>query len=86
VRGRTGLWRQHALGAVVYVLSLALTTAALAVLHNLDRAPSRALELAVLVSASAAATITRYLALRTWVFAGGGIPAAGVRGVISSPR
>jgi glycosyltransferase involved in cell wall biosynthesis len=86
VRGRTGLWRQHALGAVVYVLSLALTTAALAVLHNLDRAPSRAVELAVLVSASAAATITRYLALRTWVFAGGGIPAAGVRGVISSPR
>jgi len=69
VRGRAGLWRQHALGAVVYVLTLALTTAALAVLHNLDRAPSRAVELAVLVSASAAATITRYVALRTWVFA-----------------
>ena len=38
-------------------------------LHGLAAHPPRALELAVLVAASAAATVTRYVALRTWVFA-----------------
>ena len=37
-------------------------------LHGLDDAPARWLELAVLVAASLAATVTRYVALRTWVF------------------
>jgi putative flippase GtrA len=69
VRGRRGLLRQHALGALVFVLTLGLTSGALAVLHGLDASASRALELAVLVIASAAATVTRYVALRTWVFA-----------------
>ncbi len=69
VRGREGLGRHHARGAVVYVLTLGLTSLALASLHRLDPAPSRAVELAVLVVAGAAATITRYVALRTWVFA-----------------
>jgi putative flippase GtrA len=69
VRGRAGLLRQHLLGGVVYVLTVALTSGALAVLHAADPAPARAVELAVLVSASLAATVTRYLALRVWVFA-----------------
>jgi putative flippase GtrA len=69
LRGRAGLIRQHALGAVVYVLTLGLTTGALAVLHGLDARPTRAVELTVLVVASTAATITRYVALRSWVFA-----------------
>jgi putative flippase GtrA len=69
VRGRAGLLRQHALGAVVYLLTLGLTSGALLVLHGLDAAPSRALELAVLITASVTATVTRYVALRTWVFA-----------------
>jgi putative flippase GtrA len=69
IRGRAGLLTQHAMGAVVYVLTLGLTLGALAVLHGLDHAPARWLELAVLVTASAAATVTRYVALRTWVFA-----------------
>jgi putative flippase GtrA len=68
VRGRAGLLRQHALGAVVYVLTLALTTGALAVLQALDSAPSRTLELLVLLVATVCATVTRYVALRTWVF------------------
>jgi glycosyltransferase involved in cell wall biosynthesis len=59
IRGRAGLARQHALGAVVYLLTLGLTSGALAVLHGLDPAPARALEIAVLVAASAAATVTR---------------------------
>jgi putative flippase GtrA len=69
VRGREGRVRHHARGAVVYALTLGLTSLALASLHRLDAAPSRAVELAVLVAAGAAATITRYIALRTWVFA-----------------
>jgi putative flippase GtrA len=68
VRGRDGLVRHHALGAVVFVLTVGLTSGALAVLHGLDAHPSRAVELAVLIAASAAATVTRYVALRSWVF------------------
>jgi putative flippase GtrA len=69
VRGRAGLLRQYALGAVVFVLTLGLTSGTLAVLHGLDATPSRPLELGVLVAASTAATVTRYVALKTWVFA-----------------
>ncbi len=68
VRGRTDLIRHHVRGAVVFILTLALTTGALAVLHGLDEAPARWLELTVLVAASLVATVTRYVALRTWVF------------------
>ncbi|MGZ8633677.1 MAG: glycosyltransferase [Solirubrobacteraceae bacterium] len=71
VRGRAGLARQHALGALVFFLTLGLTSGALGVLHALDATPARPLELAVLVVASTAATFTRYVALRTWVFARG---------------
>ncbi len=69
VRGRAGLTRQLSMGAVVYVLTVALATGALAVLHALQPDPSRALEVTVLVAASTCATVTRYVALRTWVFA-----------------
>src|SRR4051812_49697935 len=68
VRGRAGLVRQHLAGFVVFVLTLGLTSGALAVLHGLVARPSRALELAVLIAASTAATVTRYVALRSWVF------------------
>jgi glycosyltransferase involved in cell wall biosynthesis len=70
VRGRAGLVRHHARGAVVYVLTLGLTTATLASLRHIDPSPPRAIELAALVVASAAATVARFVALRTWVFAG----------------
>ncbi len=68
VRGREGLLRQHAAGAVVFALALALTSGALAVLHGLDRRPSHPLELVVLIAATLVATATRYAALRSWVF------------------
>ena len=68
VRERHGLIRDHAGGFAVFVLTLALTSAALAVLRGLDPDPSPAVELAVLVTASACATVTRYVALRSWVF------------------
>jgi glycosyltransferase involved in cell wall biosynthesis len=69
VRGRRHLVRHHARGAVVFVLTLALTNGALAVLHGVDPHPARAVELTVLVAASLVATVTRYVALKTWVFA-----------------
>jgi putative flippase GtrA len=68
VRGREGLVRHHLRGGLVFVLTLALTNGALAVLHGAAPHASRAVELAVLVAASVVATITRYVALRTWVF------------------
>ena len=70
MRGRAGLLRQHAMGAVVFFLTLGLTSGALAVLHGIDATPARPVELAALIAASTAATVTRYLALKTWVFAG----------------
>ena len=69
IRGRAGLLRQHAGGAAVYVIALGLTAGALAVLQGLDRHPALWLEVIVLVVASTVATVTRYVALRTVVFA-----------------
>jgi glycosyltransferase involved in cell wall biosynthesis len=66
--GRRGLVRQHAAGALVYLLALGLSWGALRVLQGLDPHPARALEVTVLVVASALATITRYVALKAWVF------------------
>jgi putative flippase GtrA len=71
VRGRRGLVRHHLGGALVFLLTLGLTMGALGVLRGLEPDPVRALELAVLVVASTVATITRYVALSTWVFARG---------------
>jgi glycosyltransferase involved in cell wall biosynthesis len=71
VRGHEDVVRHHVRGGVVFVLTLALTNGALAVLHGLDSDPARGLELGVLVAASLTATITRYVAMRTWVFAHG---------------
>jgi glycosyltransferase involved in cell wall biosynthesis len=68
VRGREDLARHHVRGALVFVLTLALTNGALAVLHGLDPDPARGLQLAVLIAASLTATVTRYVAMRTWVF------------------
>jgi glycosyltransferase involved in cell wall biosynthesis len=69
VRGRRDILRHHVRGAIVFVLTLALTNGALAVLHGLDSTPAPAVELAVLIAASLVATVTRYVALKTWVFA-----------------
>jgi putative flippase GtrA len=68
IRGRDGLARQHAAGFLVFLLALALTTGALTVLHGLDRHVPRLLEAAVLVLATLVATVTRYVALSSWVF------------------
>jgi putative flippase GtrA len=68
IRGRAGLARQHAAGALVYLFALLLTDGALDTLRALDHHPGRALEVTVLLVASAVATVSRYVALRAWVF------------------
>ncbi len=69
LRGRSGLVRQHLAGGLIYLLALALTAGALELLRKLDPHPVHLLEVVVLVAASAVATVSRYVALRTWVFA-----------------
>ena len=69
VRGRAGMLRHQLLGGLVFVLALALTSGALAVLHALVPQPARLLEVSVLVVASIGATLSRYVCLRWWVFA-----------------
>ena len=72
VRGRERLLRHHVLGLVVFAITLGLTSGALSVVHALAPHPPRLLELAALVLASTAATVTRFVALRSWVFSGSG--------------
>jgi putative flippase GtrA len=69
VRGRSELLRHHLQGAVVFLLTLALTSAALDVQQAAAPHAPRLVELAVLVVASVCATVTRFVALRSWVFA-----------------
>jgi hypothetical protein len=59
-----GAGRQHLEGLVVFGLGLAMTTGALGLLAP-DTRPA---ELAVLVAANAAATLLRFVLLRSWVF------------------
>jgi glycosyltransferase involved in cell wall biosynthesis len=68
VRGSSDALRHHVQGALVFVLTVAITSGALLALGGLDPSPPRALQLLVLVAASAVATLVRYLGLRHWVF------------------
>jgi len=69
LKGRERLVRQYLGGAAVYVLTLGLTSGALAILAGTAPIHSRFVEVGVLVLASIAATVTRYLALKNFVFA-----------------
>lgn len=60
--------RAHLQGLVVFALYYALTSGALLALGAMVTAPSRWLEVAVLLAASALGTAGRFLLLRTWVF------------------
>jgi putative flippase GtrA len=85
VRGRAGLVRQHALGALVFLITLGLTDGALGVLHGLAPGASRGVELAVLIVAGFVATVTRYVALKTYVFVSGRPAPARVAPELSAP-
>ena len=68
VTGRHRRLRQHLEGLVVFGLGLVMTTGALALLERTTPDPGRAAELAALVAANAAATLLRFVLLRSWVF------------------
>ena len=44
---------------------------ALLVVHGIDSTPAGGVELAVLIAANLTATVTRFIAMKTWVFAHG---------------
>ena len=67
VRG-SGAARHQAQGLLVFALGLALTSGALALLGALVADPGRPLELSTLVAANLAATATRFVLFREWVF------------------
>ncbi|MFD6922251.1 glycosyltransferase [Streptomyces sp. NPDC059944] len=68
LRGSGGALRHQVKGLAVFGLGLALTSGSLAALHRWAQAPGRAAEIAVLVGANLAATLLRFVLLRTWVF------------------
>ncbi len=68
VRGRAGVVRHQAQGLLVFLVGLAVTSAALWLLRVLG-GDHRAVEVAVLTVANLAVTAMRFVALRVWVFA-----------------
>jgi glycosyltransferase involved in cell wall biosynthesis len=60
--------RHQAQGLVVFGLALGVTSLSLVALHALSSAPSRAVELSVLVAANLLATVLRFVLFRSWVF------------------
>ncbi|WP_319448516.1 MULTISPECIES: GtrA family protein [unclassified Mycobacterium] len=69
VRGRLGAARHQVQGLVVFAITLGITSGALDALHGLVADPSRTVEVGMLVLANLAATLIRFVLLRTWVFA-----------------
>jgi hypothetical protein len=70
VRSRSAHLRHQLQGIVVFVIGLALTSGALAGLHDIAPGAGRGLEVAVLVAAGVVATAVRFVLFRSWVFAG----------------
>jgi putative flippase GtrA len=67
--GRTPL-RVHGQGLAVFALGVVLTSGSLAILSRTAAAPGLALQLAVLIAASAVATALRFVLFRRWIFPG----------------
>ncbi len=65
---RSGAARDQFEGLLVFAVSLAVTSGALAVLHALTHRPPVAVEATVLVAANLAATLLRFVLFRAWVF------------------
>jgi putative flippase GtrA len=68
VRGPKRVLRHHIQGLLIFALGLGLTSGSLAVLSAVAAHPPRGVELAVLTGANLAATLVRFLLLRSWVF------------------
>ena len=68
VRGSEGAGRHQAQGAIVFLLGWVITSGSLHALHAGNPDAGRGIELAVLTVANLAATVVRFLLLRSWVF------------------
>ena len=68
IRGRVNAARHQFQGLIVFIVGLAVTSAALAVLHLIWRRPGHPVEAIVLLAASGLATVLRFALYRTWVF------------------
>jgi putative flippase GtrA len=68
VCGRAGAGRAQLQGLLIFAIGLALTSGALAVLRAAVPAASRVVEIGVLVTATALATVLRFALFRFWVF------------------
>jgi putative flippase GtrA len=69
VRGRGGAARQQLQSALLFTLSLGLTTAALWLLNAVVPGAPQSAELGVLVAATILGTVARFNLMRLWVFA-----------------
>ena len=85
VRSRRAHLRHQLQGIVVFGFGLALTSGALAVLHDTAPRAGRGLEVGVLVAAGAIATAVRFVLFRSWVFPEAAHPPATVQ-VPPAPR
>ena len=68
VRGAVGRLLHQTQGLIVFVVGLAVTSGSLVVLHHADPAAGHTVELALLIVASAVATLLRFALFRVWVF------------------
>jgi putative flippase GtrA len=68
--GRTPL-KVHGQGLAVFALGVVVTSGALAILSAVVAGPGLALQLTVLIAASAVATALRFVLFRRWIFARG---------------
>ena len=66
VRAQTGFWQDQLAGMGALGVAIAMTTAAIAVLHVTAPHAGVLAEIALLTGANAAATITRFYLLRVW--------------------
>jgi putative flippase GtrA len=79
IRGPAGTVRHQFQGLLVFGLALGLTASSLALLHAVAPDAPRTLELGVLVVANLAATVLRFVLLRSWVFRARRVAPAGSR-------
>jgi putative flippase GtrA len=68
VTGRRRMTRHQVQGLIIFGLALGLTSGTLAVAHAINSSPPTAVEVGLLVTANATATLMRFLLLRRWVF------------------
>ncbi len=74
VRGPEGALRQQVQGLVIFVAGLAATSGALVAVNSLGR-PHPVVEVVVLTAANLGVTVLRFVAMKLWVFSGGGTDA-----------